>query len=231
MGEALPCYSINKLVMDDSTGDRPSCPFCNFSVPSSNELEMYALMQHLELSHPENGKSPFLVLDEDEVPYPRPRAGREGASVTITPPQDEEEEVYIECPAQCGEAVTFTDLASHMELHGAEGMASDDSAGPRSRDVSPQLLGSRPSSRPTSRQGSRPTSREPPETTPGAVYSDSLSVSPSSKKLHSHSSQRKQKDSYGLSAWKEFIWGPASRKTRSTHTKSRSSNPRRLGVS
>ena len=209
--------------MDNSADDKPSCPFCTFSVPSGSERDMYALVQHLELSHPENGKSPFIVLDEDEEPYPRPRAGREGAAVTITPPQDEEEEVYIDCPAQCGEAVTLTDLASHMELHGAEGMASDDAAAPRSRDVSPQLLGRRPGSRP----GSRSTSRGPPEHPAVAVYGDNLSASPSSKKARAH----KQKDSYGLRAWKEFILGPASRKTMSTHSKSRSSNPRRLGVS
>lgn len=201
--------------------DKPSCPFCSFSVTSNSERDMYALMQHLELSHPENGQSPFIVTDEGGTSSRHTRLDEESATSSLAAAEDEEEEeeVYIECPAQCGEAITLTELSSHMELHSAEGVSSDDPTRPRSRDASPHL------------HGGRASSSGPLNYSDVSLFSGSTLLEPSPKKYGGHSAHRRHKEGYGLKDWKEFFLGPSSKKTRSSKPKTRPPAPRRLGVS
>jgi hypothetical protein len=56
------------------------------------------------------GESPFIVKDKKYT----------------SPYTSEEMDGYTACPVEgCGEDILFTDLESHMELHGAEGSAGD----------------------------------------------------------------------------------------------------------
>ena len=178
-------------------------------------------MHHLELSHPENGTSPFIVK-HDERPNPSRNASlqSESASRGRAPSHHvEEEEVYVECPLQCGEAVMLDELSSHMELHGAEGAAFDDPNGPRSREASPLPGGRRSTSTGPSRHFDVP-------------QDSTDSLNPTSVKNHRpHSAHKRHRDGYGLKDWKDLFLGPASRKTRATNTKTRSTAVKRLGVS
>ena len=206
--------------MDPVRVDKPSCPFCMFCVPSSSEQDMYSLMHHLELSHPESGTSLFQVLDERRAPSRNASLHSVRAARSRTPSDHgEEEEVYVECPLQCGEAVTLDELSSHMELHGAEGAAFDDPNGPRSREASPLPGGRRSTSTGPSRHLDVP--------------QDSSEIySPASGKTHRpHSAHKRSGDNYGLKDWKDLFLGPASRKTRATNIKARSTAVKRLGVS
>ena len=204
---------------DFVTSEIPTCPFCSFSVKSNGERDIYAIMHHLELSHPENGQSPFIVTDEGGESGRHTPLDEESASLSIAAPEDEEGgEVYIECPSQCGEVITLTELSSHMELHSAEGLSFDDLR-PRSRNASPHLHGGRVS-------GSSALSYSDV-----SLFSGSTLVDGSPKKHRGHSARRKQKDGYGLKDWKEFFLGPSSKKTRSSISKIRTPVPRRLGVS
>ena len=186
---------------------------------------MYFLMHHLELSHPENGNSPFVTAEERRMAGVTRQQGespnRGSALQSHTPSEDsEEDDVYVDCPAQCGESVTLAELSSHMELHGAEGVAFDEPSSQKSRDVSPYLNGGRSAS-----TGPPIDLNVPPE--PG-----NISGSPSAKKYRPHgSAQDRRKDSYGIRDWKELILGPVSKKTRINHTKARATSARRLGVS
>ncbi|MCJ1421349.1 hypothetical protein MMC32_007712 [Xylographa parallela] len=206
--------------MDPVRVDTPSCPFCAFCVPSSNETDMYSLMHHLELSHPEGGISPFKVVDERRTPSRNASLHAERAARSRTPSDHgEEEEVYVECPLQCGEAVTLDELSSHMELHGAEGAAFDDPNGPRSREASPLPGGRRSTSTGPSRHLDVP-------------QDSSEAYNPSSGNTHrSHSAHKRSRDNYGLKDWKDLFLGPASRKTRATNIKARSTAVKRLGKS
>lgn len=207
--------------MTDTTfNDNPSCPFCTFSVLSNSDQDVYALMHHLEISHPENGESPFIVTDEGGSNVRLTPPEEESANSSLATPDDEEgDDVYIECPAQCGEAITLTELSSHMELHGAEGILSDDPTRPRSRNASSQL------------QGGRASSSDPQGHSDASSFSDTALISSSPKKNRGHGAKGRHKDGYGVRDWKEFFFGPSSKKTRSSKPKKRQHVPRRLGVS
>jgi len=187
---------------------------------STSDQDVYTLMHHLEISHPENGQSPFIVTDAGGSNGRHTPLEEESASSSLAAPEDEEEEeVYIECPAQCGEAITLTELSSHMELHSAEGLLSDDPTRPRSRNASPHL------------QGGRASSSGPLGHSDASLFSGNTLVDSSPKKHRGHSAQRRYKDGYGLRDWKDFFLGPSSKKTRSSKPKKRQHVPRRLGVS
>ena len=113
--------------------ESPSCPFCSFTVDSASEHDVYFLMQHLELCHPENGASPFIATNNDRngrggrgepdhgQTYHSTSLGRDSTPSLATPSdEDYEDDAYVDCPAKCGETVLIADLTSHMELHGAE---------------------------------------------------------------------------------------------------------------
>ena len=100
------------------------CPFCDFS-----DHDSYFLLQHVELCHPENGVSPFLVKDEG-APPPTPidevNIGCSTDSLSIDDTNtDDENEAYMTCPRRCGETVTMAEMPNHMDMHFAERMACD----------------------------------------------------------------------------------------------------------
>jgi hypothetical protein len=103
-----------------STMDNLPCPFCDFT-----DKDSYFLMQHVELIHPENGESPFIVRDDD-----RPSRAYDGEDEESAQQEDQrplsrnsKENEYVECPYDCGELVLSTELSSHKDFHVAEGMA------------------------------------------------------------------------------------------------------------
>jgi hypothetical protein len=62
----------------------------------------------METLHPEGGQSPFIVKDDD-------------ASIAAMISLADEDVQYASCPVEgCGEAVLFTELDSHIEMHGNE---------------------------------------------------------------------------------------------------------------
>lgn len=95
------------------------CPFCEFS-----DHDSYFLLQHVELCHPENGVSPFLVKDEVVPPHVQMDESDTGCP-TDSLSNDDTNEAYTICPRRCGETVTIAELPNHMEMHFAEGMAFD----------------------------------------------------------------------------------------------------------
>lgn len=122
-----------------SSTEIPSCPFCPFS-----DSDFYFLAQHVELYHPENGASPFIVTEGDAPYHMEDATGRDSEDVTkphwdpdqqdlsVTNGQhpntsmDEEQDSYIDCPHKCGETITPEELPIHLDLHVAEKMALDE---------------------------------------------------------------------------------------------------------
>lgn len=96
------------------------CPFCDFS-----DSDAYFLTQHVELSHPEDGVSPFIIEDDQA-------AGTAGAVSTDAKLdqdldfRDDTSDGYAECPHGCGEIVVAGELANHLDFHVAEAMALGD---------------------------------------------------------------------------------------------------------
>ena len=197
--------------MDD--GQAPSCPFCPFMIPQDRDI--YDLLQHVELCHPENGESPFIaqehsfgaiLLEEDE----------EGSRSSTDVPSDngdEEEEAFVDCPAQCGEAITIAELSSHMEMHAAEGMALDGADTTMTEGRLPGLYN---------------LNAPGVEDLPGTLLNaTNLPDSTSAKKPRS---QKRQKDHHGHKDWKELLLGSVSKKPRTIAAKAKATSVRRLGV-
>lgn len=62
----------------------------------------------METEHPEDGQSPFVVKDDASI----------AALMSL---DDEKDTQYASCPVEgCGEALLFTELESHIEMHGEE---------------------------------------------------------------------------------------------------------------
>ncbi|PGG99870.1 hypothetical protein GX51_06081 [Blastomyces parvus] len=107
------------------------CPFCEFS-----DSDPYFLTQHVELCHPENGTSPFIAPEE---PSPTPHnlnhstnhtsESSTGPSVEPSTNDDDPLDGYVDCPHGCGEIISTTELSTHLDLHMAEDMASEDAPG------------------------------------------------------------------------------------------------------
>lgn len=90
------------------------CPFCNFT-----DHDHYFLLQHVETIHPEGGRpSPFAIREELTQQIGPSAEGMEG-------PRDNSSE-YTEC--QCGEFCLLTEFGSHLEMHYAEGVGSDETS-------------------------------------------------------------------------------------------------------
>lgn len=188
------------------------CPFCPFS-----DHEPYFLMQHVELCHPENGESPFMVKEG---------VGRQATSVeddesTSTSEASSEEEEYIEC--ECGEWVVLKELESHTELHRDEGMALDE--------------GDKKTTRIAASRTSLPTGLA---TFPGADRMQTVSlsdISPSRDnpfdvngviKHRSRNTDTKQR--HGVNKWKGLLLGTSSSTARPKTGKDKHKSVRRLGV-
>jgi zinc finger-containing ubiquitin peptidase 1 len=110
-----------------------SCPFCDFT-----DQDSYFLLQHVELIHPENGESPFIATDQhdDESRSSLNNSKNNEREAAVEPEQTqpslsssiETPAAYIECPYNCGELVSSTELTSHTDLHLAENMAFEEEA-------------------------------------------------------------------------------------------------------
>ena len=208
----------------------PACPICPFIVPSNSPDEAYELIYHIELNHPENGESPFFARDPSP---PRHRSQSITPSDTgsisdqdrqpfdlrhLSAPGPNDEEAYVDCPANCGEVVHIRELEDHMDLHDDEDMILDDATG---RNVSPSSTTRRSLS-------ADPTRRIE------LVQSASSNSIPKSK--HSASSSQKsrrvkrRKDST-LTALKNYFMGPPPKMTRTNNVKAKQGGTIRLGVS
>ena len=110
-----------------STTEVLPCPFCEFT-----DKDLYFLMQHVELIHPENGESPFIVRDGDRSSRPYHGEDEETAQQENQwpLPRTSKENEYVECPYECGELVPVVELSSHKDFHVAEGMALADAGLP-----------------------------------------------------------------------------------------------------
>jgi len=117
--------------------DNLTCPFCDFV-----DKDSYFLLQHVELIHPENGESPFVVKDASIADQ---GLGR------VSPKHDEEAEWsngqtllsakssegnYLDCPYGCGESILSGELQVHQDLHVAEGMALEEYSHPAGLELS-----------------------------------------------------------------------------------------------
>ena len=199
---------------------RPSCPFCAFTAATDSQNDMYFLLQHLELSHPENGESPFIAVENGSESRPEDKVRQSSGTSSGTISVYEEEDVYVQCPARCGESVILAELRNHMDLHSAEDMASFDvRSSSISQDGSPQFLNGNSSDVQTTVQ------LHPP------LSGDVLPSIPSVENFHASGDQRPHKDFLGSRNWREALLGPARKKTRALIPKASHASARRLGVS
>ncbi|CAG8033499.1 unnamed protein product [Penicillium salamii] len=88
-----------------------SCPFCPFADSDADFVS-----QHIEFCHPEGGGPPLPELETAPQTWPTGETDK-----------------YVECPHGCGELVTVTELANHLDLHVAEDVALDDVSGTPAR--------------------------------------------------------------------------------------------------
>jgi hypothetical protein len=109
------------------------CPFCDFT-----DKDSYFLMQHVELIHPENGESPFIIRHDDPPSRACRSEDEEAAQQDEQRPlsRNSREHAYIECPYDCGELVLSAELSSHKDFHVAEGMALAEAGLPRDVQLS-----------------------------------------------------------------------------------------------
>src|SRR5271163_1971275 len=110
-----------------STMEDLPCPFCDFK-----HKDQYFITQHVELIHPENGDSPFIVRDDDGPSRVQHGEDEEATcQETQRPPsRNSKENEYVECPYDCGELIPSAELSSHKDFHVAEGMALADAGLP-----------------------------------------------------------------------------------------------------
>ena len=220
--------SSNQMMAAATTEARPSCPFCRFTVTTDGENDMYALMHHLEFSHPENGHSPFMVSDRSQSRHrSRSRSTRrsissstEGTAASrsrsLPPSLDNgDEDVYIDCPMDCGDAIHIREIQDHMDLHEIEGQALDDPQQQKSRSPSAHSSREQDVSDTQASSGKRISSRGT-ETT--------LTV-PRTQRI-----SRKTKEPMTHGGFKSLFLGPAPRKIRSSQKTSKPGTVKRLGV-
>jgi len=188
------------------------CPFCSFA-----DHETYFLMQHVELCHPENGESPFMVKEGAG----RQEEGVNDVESTSTSDVSSEDEEYIEC--ECGESVVLKEFESHTELHRDEGMALDEGE---------KKVANIATSRSPLRAGHASFSSA--DTMPTVSLSD---VDTSQRdpldintviKHRSRSKNTKQR--HGVNKWKSLLLGTTSSTGRPKTAKDKHKSVRRLGV-
>jgi hypothetical protein len=81
----------------------------------------------METLHREGGESPFIVKDDD-------------ASMAAIISMNNEDLQYASCPVEgCGEAILFTELDSHIEMHSAEEQGQDAEETSRPEPKKPKL--------------------------------------------------------------------------------------------
>lgn len=128
-----------------------------------------------------------------------------------------DEDVYVECPLQCGEAIHIREMDDHIELHEIEGLGLDEldgSPGPTSgsRHASP---------RPGSSRARIPSYDIDTEM---QNFGGSLRV-PDSK-----AERRQASAAAGLEGLRDLVLGPASKKHRPRESSKKNGMVKRLGV-
>jgi hypothetical protein len=117
--------------------DNQSCPFCDFV-----DKDSYFLLQHVELIHPENGESPFVVKDasiaDQGLGRVSPRHDEEaewsnGRTLFSAKPSESN---YLDCPYGCGESILSGELQVHQDFHVAESMALEEHGHPAGVELS-----------------------------------------------------------------------------------------------
>ena len=176
-------------------------------------------MQHFELSHPEFGTSPFIALEDASPPRMSVRsvpASTQESSPESPPSEDDEDgEPYVDCPAQCGETVTLTELSSHMELHRAEDTTFGEA------EAITELPGRSTSNENFATQANH-----------NATTSDiDLKNSAKRTNMPRHHLRRRHRDQNGIKEWKDILIGSPSKKPRNSTSKLKHATPCRLGVS
>ena len=189
------------------------CPFCDFS-----DHDSYFLLQHVELCHPENGMSPFLVRDDAGPEHTRLDGGETGCP-TESSSIDDADEAYMICPQRCGENVTITELPNHMEMHFAEGMAFDGSGATIVDEEQDELQVQ--DGRALNRQLEARFDTSLPE--PFRNYN---SPSEGQTKMHRHGQNRRE-----LPDWRKLLLGSSSSKKKHRSAKEAHTAVRRLGAS
>ena len=127
------------------------------------------------------------------------------------------EDIYVGCPAHCGEAVHVRELDDHMELHEVEGLGFDGASWPESSHKSIE----------------RPHSRRSPNLEPTSI--SDITASGISGMLTVPSTRGppdgKGKENSMFGDLKELFLGPAPRKTRPILSLTKPGTVKRLGVS
>ena len=176
------------------------------------------MLQHVELCHPENGESPFIAQEENQEI--KLAGGYEGGSPSSTDvpsengEEEDEEEAFVDCPAQCGEVITLAELSNHIEMHATEGTSLDgtdlqvhehrlQSMYTLTAPISVDLLA-------TLDETTNPTS------------------STVAKKRRPH---KKENSHHGIRDWKDIFLTSATKRSRINAAKAKSAGVHRLGVS
>ena len=205
----------------NTMADRRTCPFCSFSVAADDDNDMYFLMQHLELYHPEDGRSPFIATEDDSDLYLSTRSPRESTISADTPSEDNQED-YVECPVSCGETVTYAELESHIELHATEEIVLDDKEDYATVEDPLPIQGG------TTLETDHRVAVLPSTLLPDSAMNTKIKVS--RKHRHTHNTHSRRKDHHGIKDWKDLLLGSSSKKTRSNDAVAKHTIPRRLGV-
>lgn len=99
-------------------GNKKSCPFCSFE-----DDEADFLLQHVNLSHPEDPDAPYLAQDGPGHNHNGSHGSKEGTTH------------WVQC-YRCGEICLLEDLEEHLELHGSEEDAAFDDLDITTEDIS-----------------------------------------------------------------------------------------------
>ncbi len=174
-------------------------------------------MQHVELCHPENGESPFVVK---EGAFQQAESGNDEESASTSDASSGDEE-YIEC--ECGESVVLKDFESHTELHRDEGMALDEGEKKAANITAPKspLRADHASFSGADRMPTVSLSDVNP------IQDNPLDIK-TVIKHHSRSKGAKQR--HGVSKWKGLLLGTSSSTGRPKTAKDKHKSVRRLGV-
>ena len=193
---------------------------------SHSERDVYLLLQHLELTHPENGESPFIARDGSPVSRGKrsesrasstSTGGKRSRSRSVSPALDAD--VFLACPIKdCEEVIHSRELEDHMELHDIEDLGIDEINGSgRSGRNSPSFHHSRTRSRSLESYKQHSSSHQ--------RAGDYLTIPSGS------SEKRVNNKLLNFGGLKGLFMGPAPRKTRPAEHGSVPGSVKRLGVS
>ena len=179
------------------------CPLCDFKNHDS-----YSLIEHVECCHPENGVSPFTVLENEGMLRLAGGHEKEAAGASDAPSQEDD---YFQC--DCGEVVMMSEINSHMALHESEETTVDEAA--------PAAI----------LNHGRPTLINENLVRASMADTGTNLSKPSSSKSHVKHRSRASKDNHhGVKGFVGVLVGSNSSPSRSKAAKPKYRAPRRLGV-